>query len=57
MSEQLPVWVLNMAPLKEFVFGLVIVLFILIEPKGLAEIWRIIRFQFPVMAFFVLRCL
>ena len=42
---------LNMAPLKEFVFGLVIVLFILIEPKGLAEIWRIIRSSFRLWPF------
>jgi len=42
---------LNMAPLKEFVFGLAIVLFILIEPKGLAEIWRIIRSSFRLWPF------
>jgi branched-chain amino acid transport system permease protein len=42
---------LNMAPLREFVFGLVIVLFILIEPKGLAEIWRIIRSSFRLWPF------
>lgn len=34
---------LNMAPLREFTFGLVIVLFILLEPRGLAELWRIAR--------------
>jgi branched-chain amino acid transport system permease protein len=37
---------LNMAPLKEFVFGLAIVLFILLEPRGLAEVWRIVRSNF-----------
>ncbi|MGA9111966.1 MAG: branched-chain amino acid ABC transporter permease [Smithella sp.] len=42
---------LNMAPLKEFVFGLTIVLFILLEPKGLAEIWRIIRSGFRLWPF------
>lgn len=34
---------ITIAPLREFVFGLSIVLFIIFEPKGLAEIWRIIR--------------
>jgi len=42
---------LNMAPLREFVFGLAIVLFILIEPKGMAEIWRIIRSSFRLWPF------
>lgn len=42
---------LNMAPLREFVFGLAIVLFILLEPKGLAEIWRIIRSSFRLWPF------
>jgi branched-chain amino acid transport system permease protein len=41
----------NIAPLKEFVFGLAIVLFILIEPKGLAELWRIIRSSFKLWPF------
>jgi len=44
-------WGLNMAPLREFDFGLAIVLFILIEPKGLAEIWRIIRSSFRLWPF------
>ncbi len=44
-------WGLNMAPLREFVFGLAIVLFILIEPKGIAEIWRIIRSSFRLWPF------
>ncbi len=42
---------LNMAPLREFVFGLAIVLFILIEPKGLAELWRIVRSNFRLWPF------
>jgi len=42
---------LNIAPLKEFVFGLAIVLFILLEPKGLAELWRIIRSSFKLWPF------
>jgi branched-chain amino acid transport system permease protein len=42
---------LNVAPLREFVFGLAIVLFILLEPRGLAEIWRIIRSGFRLWPF------
>ena len=42
---------LNMAALREFAFGLSIVLFILFEPKGLAEIWRIIRSNFRLWPF------
>jgi len=42
---------LNMAPLREFVFGLAIVLFILLEPKGLAELWRIVRSNFRLWPF------
>lgn len=42
---------LNMAPLKEFVFGLAIVLFILFEPRGLAEVWRIVRSSFRLWPF------
>ncbi|MHB8769682.1 MAG: branched-chain amino acid ABC transporter permease [Syntrophales bacterium] len=42
---------LNMAPLREFVFGLAIVLFILVEPRGLAEIWRIVRSSFRLWPF------
>ncbi len=42
---------LNMAPLREFVFGLAIVLFILLEPKGLAELWRILRSSFRLWPF------
>lgn len=37
---------LTIAPLRSFVFGLAIVLFIIFEPRGLAELWRIIRTSF-----------
>ncbi|MEA2102989.1 MAG: branched-chain amino acid ABC transporter permease [Thermodesulfobacteriota bacterium] len=42
---------LNLAALREFTFGLVIVLFILFEPKGLAEVWRIVRSGFRLWPF------
>jgi branched-chain amino acid transport system permease protein len=42
---------ITIAPLREFVFGLAIVLFILFEPKGLAEVWRIIRSNFRLWPF------
>jgi len=42
---------LNIAALREVAFGLAIVLFILFEPKGLAEIWRIIRSNFRLWPF------
>ncbi len=42
---------LNMAPLREFVFGLAIVFFILFEPRGIAELWRIIRSSFRLWPF------
>lgn len=42
---------MNLAPLREFVFGLAIVLFILFEPRGLAEVWRIIRSNFRLWPF------
>jgi len=42
---------LNMAPLREFVFGLAIVLFILFEPRGIAELWRIVRSSFRLWPF------
>jgi branched-chain amino acid transport system permease protein len=42
---------LTMAPLREFIFGLAIVLFILFEPRGLAEVWRIIRSSFRLWPF------
>lgn len=41
----------NVAPLKEFFFGTAIVLFILTEPRGLAEVWRIIRSNFKLWPF------
>jgi len=42
---------MTIAPLREFVFGLTIVLFIIFEPKGLAELWRIIRASFRLWPF------
>jgi branched-chain amino acid transport system permease protein len=42
---------LNMASLREFAFGLAIVLFILFEPKGIAELWRIARSSFRLWPF------
>ena len=42
---------LTLAPLRELVFGLTIVLFILFEPRGLAEVWRIIRSSFRLWPF------
>jgi branched-chain amino acid transport system permease protein len=42
---------LTIAPLREFIFGLTIVLFIIFEPKGLADIWRIIRSSFRLWPF------
>jgi len=42
---------LTVAPLREFVFGLCIVLFIIFEPRGLAEVWRIIRASFRLWPF------
>ncbi len=42
---------LTIAPLKELVFGLAIVLFILFEPRGLAEVWRIIKSNFKLWPF------
>jgi branched-chain amino acid transport system permease protein len=42
---------ITLAPLRECVFGLAIVLFIIFEPKGLAEIWRIVRSNFRLWPF------
>jgi branched-chain amino acid transport system permease protein len=42
---------LSMAPLRELAFGSAIVLFILLEPRGLAEVWRIIRSNFRLWPF------
>ncbi|HPC47628.1 MAG TPA: branched-chain amino acid ABC transporter permease [Deltaproteobacteria bacterium] len=42
---------LNLASIREFAFGLAIVLFILFEPKGLAEIWRVVRSTFRLWPF------
>jgi branched-chain amino acid transport system permease protein len=42
---------LTIAPLREFIFGLAIVFFIIFEPRGLAEVWRIIRSSFRLWPF------
>ncbi len=42
---------ITLAPLREFIFGLAIVLFIIFEPKGLAEVWRIVRSSFRLWPF------
>ena len=42
---------ITIAPLREFIYGLVIVLFIIFEPKGLAEVWRIVRSSFRLWPF------
>ena len=42
---------LTIAPLREFIFGLVIVLFIILRPKGLADLWRIVRSSFRLWPF------
>jgi branched-chain amino acid transport system permease protein len=42
---------LTIAPPREFIFGLAIVLFIIFEPKGLAELWRIVRSSFRLWPF------
>ena len=42
---------ITIAPLREFIYGLVIILFIIFEPKGLAEVWRIVRSSFRLWPF------
>ncbi len=42
---------ITIAPLREFVFGLSIVVFIIFEPKGLAEVWRITKSSFRLWPF------
>jgi branched-chain amino acid transport system permease protein len=44
-------WALTIAPLREFVFGGAIVAFIILEPRGLAEVWRIVRSNFRLWPF------
>jgi len=44
-------WALTIAPLREFVFGAAIVGFIILEPRGLAEVWRIVRASFRLWPF------
>ncbi|HBE45429.1 MAG TPA: branched-chain amino acid ABC transporter permease [Deltaproteobacteria bacterium] len=41
----------TIAPFREFIFGLVIVLFLIFEPKGLAEVWRIVKSSFKLWPF------
>jgi branched-chain amino acid transport system permease protein len=50
-TEALSRVALTIAPLREFVFGLIIVLFIIFEPRGLAELWRILRASFRLWPF------
>ncbi|MBN1829065.1 MAG: branched-chain amino acid ABC transporter permease [Deltaproteobacteria bacterium] len=42
---------LTLAAIRELVFGLSIVLFIIFEPRGLAEVWRIVRSNFRLWPF------
>ncbi|HUU40944.1 MAG TPA: branched-chain amino acid ABC transporter permease [Desulfatiglandales bacterium] len=42
---------ITIAPLREFIYGLTIILFIIFEPKGLAEVWRIVRSNFRLWPF------
>lgn len=42
---------LTIAPLRELAFGSAIVLFIIFEPRGIAEVWRIIRSSFRLWPF------
>ncbi|MCS7281053.1 MAG: branched-chain amino acid ABC transporter permease [Desulfobacterota bacterium] len=42
---------MTIAPLREFFFGLIIVLFLIFEPKGLAEVWRIVKSSFKLWPF------
>lgn len=42
---------ITIAPLREFIYGLAIILFIIFEPKGLAEVWRIVRSSFRLWPF------
>ena len=42
---------ITIAPLREFLYGLAIILFIIFEPKGLAEVWRIVRSSFRLWPF------
>ena len=42
---------LTIAPLREFIYGLIIVLFIILKPKGLADLWRVVRSSFRLWPF------
>jgi len=50
-SGGIPGFEINFAPIRELVFGFAIVLFILFEPKGLAEMWRIVKSNFKLWPF------
>ncbi len=50
-ADLLPDISLTIAPIREFIFGLAIVLFILFEPRGIAEVWRIVRSSFRLWPF------
>jgi len=51
MSKLLPGLQKLFIPMKEVVFGLLIVLFLVFEPRGLAEIWRRIKAFFMLWPF------
>ena len=42
---------ITIAPLREIAFGLAIILFLILEPRGLAEVWRIARSRFKLWPF------
>ncbi|MEM2922214.1 MAG: branched-chain amino acid ABC transporter permease [Candidatus Bathyarchaeia archaeon] len=42
---------LTIAPLREFFFGLIIVLFLIFEPRGIAEVWRVVKSSFKLWPF------
>jgi len=42
---------ITLAPLREVIYGLVIVLFLVFEPKGIAEVWRVIKASFRLWPF------
>lgn len=46
LSGSIPALVGQLAPLKELVFGLLIIFFIIFEPHGLAAIWKRITHRF-----------
>jgi len=42
---------LTIAPLREFFFGLIIVLFLIFRPRGVAELWRRVKTSFTLWPF------